>query len=347
MKFQLNSFLAAGAVVVGVLLGATATQAATVEKDGDVATAIRDLTVGSNTYDVTFPVTSSAITYGDPPTFDANTSAQAKTATEAVVAVLNAEGGVLGVGVSAADGRPIFRVPWAIEDIHIPIVDITVRFLFIWEGVTGDTSSPGVWGVLTDFDQFPFGDDGAFAKFTLVGTGGPGNSPPEADAGGPYEGAVDVAVQFDGSGSSDSDGSIKSRKWDFGDDSTGKGKTVEHVYTAAGTYNVIHTVTDDAGAKGSDSTTVRIGSAGKPPVADAGGPYEGSVDEKVEFDGSGSNDPDGNIRSYEWDFGDGGSESGETPDYKYEEPGTYTVTLTVEDNNGAKTSDETTAVIDN
>ena len=40
MKFQLNSFLAAGAVVVGVLLGATATQAATVEKDGDVATAI-------------------------------------------------------------------------------------------------------------------------------------------------------------------------------------------------------------------------------------------------------------------------------------------------------------------
>jgi hypothetical protein len=59
MKVQLNSFLTAGAVVVGVLLGATAAQAATVEKDGDVATAIRDLTVGSNTYDVTFPVTSS------------------------------------------------------------------------------------------------------------------------------------------------------------------------------------------------------------------------------------------------------------------------------------------------
>ena len=129
MKYQLNSLLAAGAVVAGVLLSATVTQAATVEKDGDVATAIRDLTVGSNTYDVTFPVTSSALTYGDPPTFDANTTAQARTATEAVNAVLNAEGGVLGVGVSADDGRPIFRVPWAIKDIPVPIFDIEVQFV--------------------------------------------------------------------------------------------------------------------------------------------------------------------------------------------------------------------------
>ena len=435
MKYQLNSLLAAGAVVAGVLLSATVTQAATVEKDGDVATAIRDLTVGSNTYDVTFPVTSPAETYEDPPTFDTNTSAQAKTATEAVVAVLNAEGDIMGVGVSADDGRPIFRVPWAIRDILIPFVDIEVECLLVWEGVTGDTSSPGVWGVPSDSDQFPFFDPGAFAKFTLVSTGGSGNSPPAADAGGPYEGAVDVAVEFDGSGSSDWDGSIINRKWDFGDGSTGKGKKVEHVYTAAGTYNVIHTVTDDAGAKGSESTTANIGADGAPPVADAGGPYEGSVSvavqfdgsgsadsdgtieeykwifgdgsmaagankrkpehtyedsgeytvtlkvtndlgetntdtttaeigegnrapvadaggpyggtvgENVDFDGSGSNDPDGKIQSYKWDLGDGESEKGETPDHKYEEPGTYTVTLRVTDNDSAKASDETTVVI--
>jgi hypothetical protein len=33
------------------------------------------------------------------------------------------------------------------------------------------------------------------------------------------------------------------------------------------------------------------------------GPYEGSVDVAVQFDGSGSHDPDGNIKSYKWDVG--------------------------------------------
>ena len=82
-----------------------------------------------------------------------------------------------------------------------------------------------------------------------------------------------------------------------------------------------------------------------PPVADAGGPYAGTVGENVDFDGSGSNDPDGKIQSYKWDLGDGESEKGETPDHKYEEPGTYTVTLRVTDNDSAKASDETTVVI--
>jgi chitinase len=176
---------------------------------------------------------------------------------------------------------------------------------------------------------------------------GEGNLPPVADAGGPYGGTVGEKVEFDGSGSNDPDGNIKSYKWDLGDGDSESGKTPDHKYEEPGTYTLTLKVADNDSAKASDETTVVIVEGNLPPVADAGGPYEGTVDERVEFDGSGSNDPDGNIRSYEWTFGDGGSESGETPDYKYEEPGTYTVMLTVEDNNGAKTSDETTAVISN
>ena len=53
---------------------------------------------------------------------------------------------------------------------------------------------------------------------------------------------------FDGSTSSDPDGSVSSWAWDFGDGQTGTGKTATHTYAAAGTYAVKLTVTDDKGA---------------------------------------------------------------------------------------------------
>ena len=52
------------------------------------------------------------------------------------------------------------------------------------------------------------------------------------------------------------------------------------------------------------------------------------------FDGSGSADPDGSIASYSWDFGDGSTGTGVTPQHTYAAAGTYTVKLTVTDNQG-------------
>ena len=122
------------ALAAVLLLGATTAQATEVEKDGGVATAIRNLTIGSQTYDVTFPFTSSAAIYpDDPPVFGTNNSTDANRAAEAVVAVLNAEGGIKGVGRSATQASVIFRVPWAIEDLKVPVVDIIVEVLLIWE----------------------------------------------------------------------------------------------------------------------------------------------------------------------------------------------------------------------
>ncbi len=53
------------------------------------------------------------------------------------------------------------------------------------------------------------------------------------------------------------------------------------------------------------------------------------------FDGHGSSDDDGTITSYGWDFGDGTTANGASVDHPYAGPGSYTVTLTVTDDDGA------------
>ncbi|HEX8336436.1 MAG TPA: S8 family serine peptidase, partial [Pyrinomonadaceae bacterium] len=94
------------------------------------------------------------------------------------------------------------------------------------------------------------------------------NRPPTASAGGPYSGQAGRAVQFNGGGSSDSDGTIISYRWEFGDGTTGAGASPSHVYTTARTYDVLLTVTDDRGATATARTTVTIAAS---PSGTAGG----------------------------------------------------------------------------
>jgi PKD repeat protein len=73
-----------------------------------------------------------------------------------------------------------------------------------------------------------------------------------------HDKTVDVPVTFDGSGSSDPDGTIVSYGWDFGDGNTGNGPTPTHTYAADGTFNATLTVTDNAGVIDSAGTTATI-----------------------------------------------------------------------------------------
>ncbi len=65
-------------------------------------------------------------------------------------------------------------------------------------------------------------------------------------------------VFFNASASSDSDGSIVSYSWDFGDGNSGSGRETSHVYATAQSYVVVLTVTDNSGGTGSSSTTVVV-----------------------------------------------------------------------------------------
>ena len=83
----------------------------------------------------------------------------------------------------------------------------------------------------------------------------------------------------------------------------------------------------------------------QPPVSDPNGPYEGTEGVPITFNGSGSYDPDGTIELYEWDFGDGNTGTGVSPNNTYTQNGTYTVNLTVTDNKGATDMNTTTATV--
>src|SRR5574341_864805 len=171
------------------------------------------------------------------------------------------------------------------------------------------------------------------------------DQPPVSNPGGPYNGLRGQAVQFNGGGSHDPDGVISSYQWDFGDGQNGSGANPTHTYTTLGVKTVILTVTDNAGATNSATTTATI--SNQPPVANPGGPYTGFRGLLISVSGSASNDPDGTISSYQWSFDDGGAGSGATVTHTFTTLGTHTATLTVTDNDGATNSATTTAMIAN
>lgn len=156
------------------------------------------------------------------------------------------------------------------------------------------------------------------------------NDPPVPVAGPDRSVAIGEPVPFDGGGSFDRDGEIIAYAWEFGDGYEALGRQVEHAYAQSGHYTVTLTVNDDSTtgtATRSDTLSVRVN---EPPVANAG-PDQHVTASLVQFDGSGSYDRDDEIAVYLWDFGDGHTGEGSTPNHVYAEPGTYDVTLVVTD----------------
>ncbi len=144
-----------------------------------------------------------------------------------------------------------------------------------------------------------------------------------------------LGLGVDAVASNDPDGSVTGYSWNFGDGGTATGATANHTYAAAGTYTVTLTVTDDDGATGTTSQQVTV--AAQPPanVAPTAAFTPNANFLALAVDGSASSDPDGALTGYAWNFGDGGTANGATASHTYAAAGTYTVTLTVTDDDGA------------
>ena len=163
-----------------------------------------------------------------------------------------------------------------------------------------------------------------------------------------------LQVAFDASGSIDPDGKIVAYYWDFGDGTEGSGKTTTHLYTTPGTYTVSLQVIDDRNATGEAKATVEVLAppppGTTPPVASfTFSPQTPQAGEEVTFDASGSYDPASftpkTIISYSWTFGDGNNGVGKVVKHVYVASGSYSVTLTLTDDEGAQAITQQTVVV--
>ncbi len=147
------------------------------------------------------------------------------------------------------------------------------------------------------------------------------------------QGVAPLEVRFDASGSFDPDGHITAYAWSFGDGSSAEGGVVIHRFEAPGRYEVHLSIRDNRRAASHAMVIIDVVASNDPPHAHITAiPQQGDAPLLVAFDGTGSSDSDGSIVSWEWEFGDGASDSGPVTSHRYVSPGTYTARLTVTDN---------------
>jgi len=172
--------------------------------------------------------------------------------------------------------------------------------------------------------------DGQAVGTILNDDGSPGNLPPVAN----FSFTTSNLTANFTDASTDSDGSIASRSWNFGDGATSTATNPSHAYATGGTYTAQLTVTDNNGATNSTSKQVTVAAANVPPVAN----FSFTTSNLTANFTDASTDSDGSIASRSWNFGDGATSTSTSPSHAYATGGTCTVQLTVTDNNGATNS---------
>lgn len=172
----------------------------------------------------------------------------------------------------------------------------------------------------------------------------------------PSAGPPGFTVNVDASASFDSNGTITSYAWAWGDGSPmSSGITAPHAYTATGTYTIRLTVTDDSALTSFVEQTVNCMTPGNltpSSIIQNVLPPAGYQPLPVTFFGLGHDDNGPLV--HEWDFGDGSSlvtypgvanHGTTTPNHLYLLPGTYTVSLSVKDSENLTTTSTTTVTV--
>jgi PKD repeat protein len=171
---------------------------------------------------------------------------------------------------------------------------------------------------------------------------------PVANAGKDQSVYTGEEVNFDGSLSTASEGSsIVKFEWDFENNGIidAKGKTTSHTYNQKGTKTCRLVVTDSIGVTSEDTCFVNV--LNRKPIAEFRfSPSDPTIQDEVNMTDN-SSDPDGTITAWFWDFGDGTNSTDKNPSHTFSQKGERQITLTVTDNDGAKTSTTHTITVVN
>lgn len=151
----------------------------------------------------------------------------------------------------------------------------------------------------------------------------------------------ELACDFDANGSSDTDGTIESYDWDFGDGNTATGLAPSHLFAGDGDYSVVLTVTDDGGETATETQTVSVSEpvVNDPPIASFT-----SRCTNLTCTFTDSSTDDSGVTSWDWDFGDGNASTDQNPVHTYGATGSYLVTLTVGDGDTTDSFSDTVTV---
>ena len=177
------------------------------------------------------------------------------------------------------------------------------------------------------------------------------STPPTANAGGPYSGDEGTGVPLDGTSSTDVGGNIVQWEWDCDSDGTydviataGLGSTC--TYEDEGNYVVTLRVTDDDGDSDINVANVSISNVA-PTITGPLGPVTGDEGQLLNWSATAADPGLNDTLTYNWNFGDGTTETGTTVNHTYVNEGTYVITVTVDDGDGGSDTNSVTVTIDN
>jgi len=215
---------------------------------------------------------------------------------------------------------------------------------YLWQFADGGSSGvadpsheytvPGEYpAVLTIFDNL--GQPASQA--ITIGVSAPNQLPIAVASASQLSGPVPLSTILYADGSYDPDGQTGNTEWRHNGNLLSYNATAYVTFSNEGVYDVVLRVYDNRGDYGEDTITITATAAetNLPPTAAASAtPSNGDAPLNVAFSSAGSNDPDGSIVTYLWDFGDGTNGTGANPSHLYTSIGTYNVILTVTDNSG-------------
>ncbi|MBP6872064.1 MAG: VCBS repeat-containing protein [Bacteroidales bacterium] len=238
-------------------------------------------------------------------------------------------------------GNPTYGMP----PLTVNFTDLSTDMVDTWEWDFGDGNTSGQQNpthVYTEGGQYS-------VRLKITGPGGSDSlvkqnyievlfNPPTAEfSGTPTTGFAPLEVQF----TDLSVDSVNSWLWFFGDGGVAFEQNPSHTYETAGSYTVTLQISGPGG-NGEMEKTDYINVYSTDIQADfTGTPTTGQAPLTVDF----SDLSVGNIDSWAWDFGDGGTASVQNPTHEYTTTGSFTVSLTVNGPAGSSTETKTDYIL--